>query len=328
MHKSGKGCSWTPWLASPVLTSGVFPFVCLLRSKEMHCDDLTQRLGPASARSQTLAADADKGWPKETYTWYTLLHASSTLPGTGIPWWQTVRLFLTIDLRSLLCEVWFHSGKYEMGPGEGSWLGQEGTPYSEASYLCVTLGILPWHSFQPLRCLEQPPWRFNLPPQDWCIPAGHGAWVVPHSPPLSILHNWRKEKAEKCSKGLWPSEHNVSVDVGRCGCDTYLPLTFTAVKAQHFAILWSAQQPGEDASLTRPLDGTDKHWGWTDLAITPQHQSYILTTKATLANVHCTITIIYWASLTHSRWKAYTHFENKYKCTPKHHFTLVDDNIQ
>lgn len=222
----------------------------------------------------------------------------------------------------------FIVGKYEMGPGEGSWLGQEGTPYSEASYLRVTLGILPWHSFQPLRCLVHPPWRFNLPPQDWCIPAGHGAWVVPRSPPLSIFHNWRKEREEKCSEGLWPSEHNVSVDVGRCGPDTYLPLTFTAVKAQHFAILWSAQRPGEDASLTRPLDGTDKHRGWTDLALTPKHQSYILTTKATLTHVHCTVTIIYWASLTHSRWKAYTHFENKYKCTPKHQFTLVDGDIQ
>lgn len=35
-----------------------------------------------------------------------------------------------LDSCSLLCEVWFHSGKYERGPGEGSWLGQAGTAYS------------------------------------------------------------------------------------------------------------------------------------------------------------------------------------------------------
>lgn len=40
----------------------------------------------------------------------------------------------------------------------------------------------------------------NLPPQDWCIPAGHSSWVV--QPPFPILYDWRKEKAEKCSEGL------------------------------------------------------------------------------------------------------------------------------
>lgn len=218
---------------------------------------------------QTLRADTDTD-TKKTHTQYTVLHTSLALLGSGIPWWQTVRLFLTIDLRSLLCKVWFHSGEYEMGPGEGSWLGQGGTPYSGASYLRVTLGILPWHSFQPLCCLEHPTLGFlNLPPQDWCIPAGHRAWVVAPALPPPVLWDWRKEKAEKCSEGLWPRGAQCERWWWRRGCDAYLPLTHTAVIAQRFTIWWSTPQPGEDASLTCHLDGTDKHRGWTDPALTP-----------------------------------------------------------
>lgn len=274
-HKKGKGPAgdydgFLPWYS-------ILVFLPLSTSKDTR--KCIMILWPPTTKSvvppgtwvctcqQTLWADTDTDTKADLkkHTWYSFLHTSSTLVGSSMPWWQTVRLFLTIDLRSLLCKVWFHSGKYEMDPGEGSWLGQGGTPYSGTSYLCVTLGILPWHSFQPLCCLDHSPWGFSLPPQDWCIPAGQCAWVVPLPP---ILSNWGKEKAEKCNKGLWPWGAQCERWWWRRGCDAYLPLTHTAVKAQHFTIWWSIQQPGGDASLTCHLDWTDKHRGWTDLAVT------------------------------------------------------------
>lgn len=124
-----------------------------------------------------------------------------TPPGSGIPQWQTVRLFLTTDLLSLLCKVWFHTGKYEMSPGEGSRLGQGGTPYSRSSYLCVTLGILPITAFSPFRCLKHPPLDFNFLTQDWCIPARYNAWVVPLQPPCSLLKPLEGKEPQNMHQG-------------------------------------------------------------------------------------------------------------------------------
>lgn len=224
----------------------------------------------ASRRSEQIQKQILRDCETQTYCRYTLLLASLALVGSSVLRWQTVRLFLTIDLSSLLCKVWFHSGKYEMGPGEGSRLGQGGTPYSRASYLRVTLGILPWHSFQPLRCLKPPPWVFATSlPMIGAFQLGTApGWSPPPPPPPPILFDWRKEKAEKCSKGLWPRKAQCERWWWRRGCDAYLPLTHTAVIAQHFTIWRSIQQPGEDVSLTRHLDRTDKHWGWTDLPLT------------------------------------------------------------
>lgn len=223
----------------------------------------------ASRRSEQIQKQILRDCETQTYCRYTLLLASLALVGSSVLRWQTVRLFLTIDLSSLLCKVWFHSGKYEMGPGEGSRLGQGGTPYSRASYLRVTLGILPWHSFQPLRCLKPPPWVFATSlPMIGAFQLGTAPGWSPPPPPPPILFDWRKEKAEKCSKGLWPRKAQCERWWWRRGCDAYLPLTHTAVIAQHFTIWRSIQQPGEDVSLTRHLDRTDKHWGWTDLPLT------------------------------------------------------------
>ena len=243
-HKKGKGLAgehlgFLPWylsLASSFLPSSTSKDTrkCIMILYNKECCSSQHMSTHTCTCQQTLRADTDTD-TKKTHTRYTVLHTSLAPLGSGIPWWQTVRLFLTIDLRSLLCKVWFHSGEYEMGPGEGSWLGQGGTPYSGASYLRVTLGILPWHSFQPLRCLERPALGFlSLPPQDWCIPAGHRAWVVAPALPPPVLCDWRKEKAEKCSKGLWPRGAQCERWWWRRGCDAYLPLTHTAVIAQHF----------------------------------------------------------------------------------------------
>lgn len=110
---------------------------------------------------------------------------------------------------------------------------------------------------------------FSQPPFPWLV---HSSWAQrlggPPPPPPPILFDWRKEKAEKCSKGLWPRKAQCERWWWRRGCDAYLPLTHTAVIAQHFTIWRSIQQPGEDVSLTRHLDRTDKHWGWTDLPLT------------------------------------------------------------
>lgn len=99
----------------------------------------------------------------------------------------------------------------------------------------------------------------------------HSSWArCLGGPPSSfpILYDWRKEKAEKCSEGLWPWGAQCERWWRRRGCDAYLPLTHTAVIARRFTIWWSTQQPGEDASLTCHLDWTDKHRRWTDPALT------------------------------------------------------------
>lgn len=161
----------------------------------------------------------------------------------------------------------------------------------------------PGHS--PLTQLSAPPLSgapclgfLNLPPQDWCIPAGHSAWVVSPHPP--VLYDWRKEKAEKCSEGLWPWGAQCERWWWRRGCDAYLPLTHTAVIAQHFTIWWSTQQSGEDASLTCHLDWTDKHRGWTDPALTLSMNTPSSEKKSACAsyslcdfilNIHCMLFI-------------------------------------
>ncbi len=109
---------------------------------------------------------------------------------------------------------------------------------------------------------------FSQPPSPGLV---HSSWAQclggppPQPPPV---HDWRKEKAEKCSEGLWPWGAQCERWWWRRGCDAYLPLTHTAVIAQNFTIWWSTQKPGEDASLTCHLDWTDKHRGWTDPALT------------------------------------------------------------
>lgn len=146
----------------------------------------------ASRRSEQIQKQILRDSETQTYCRYTLLLASLARVGSSVLRWQTVRLFLTIDLSSLLCKVWFHSGKYEMGPGEGSRLGQGGTPYSRASYLRVTLGILPWHSFQPLRCLKPPPWVFATSlPMIGAFQLGTAPGWSPTSPSSHPL--WLKE---------------------------------------------------------------------------------------------------------------------------------------
>lgn len=130
----------------------------------------------------------------------------SSLLGSRSPCWQTLRLFLTNDLRSLLCKVWFHSGKCETSPGEGSRQGQGGNPYSWASYLHVTLGILSWHSFQPLRCLvPRLFWGFSQPPVQRIgrIPVGHSAWVVPPPHPLPSSTG-RRRRQKNARSTMWP----------------------------------------------------------------------------------------------------------------------------
>lgn len=86
--------------------------------------------------------------------------------------------------------------------------------------------------------------------------------------PPPIRFDWKKEKAEKCSKGLWPWGAQCERWWRRRGCDAYLPLTHTAVIAQHFTIWWSIQQPREDVSLTCHLDWTDKQRRCADPALT------------------------------------------------------------
>lgn len=175
----------------------------------------------ASRRSEQIQKQILRDCETQTYCRYTLLLASLALVGSSVLRWQTVRLFLTIDLSSLLCKVWFHSGKYEMGPGEGSRLGQGGTPYSRASYLRVTLGILPWHSFQPLRCLKPPPWVFatSLP----MIGAFQLGTAPGWSPPLPLLLSSLTEgrkRQKNAAKAFDQEKHNVSVDDG--GVDVML----------------------------------------------------------------------------------------------------------
>lgn len=250
---------------------------------------------------------------RQIYTQYTLLHTFLVRPGRSIPaayQWQTVRLFLTIDLDPSLFKVWFHSGKYEPGPAEGSRLGQGGTPYSEASYLCVTLGIIPQHSFQLLRCLEPLPWVFSNSP--WT-----GAFQLGPEPGWS-------PRAEKCSEGFRHRGAQCERWWRRRGCDAHLPLTHAAVTALRFTIWWSTQQPGEDASVTRHQDGTDKprrkDWPQTNL-------HWLNSTVSTLQKTHYLLhnDIIYWPSLIHPGWTC-TRCKNKY--TPKQFFTFTDADVK
>lgn len=81
----------------------------------------------------------------------------------------------------------------------------------------------PGHS--PLTQLSAPPLSgapslgfLNLPPQDWCIPAGHSAWVVPPTLPSSTTRGRKRQK--NAAKAFDHEEHNVSVDDG--GVDVML----------------------------------------------------------------------------------------------------------
>lgn len=155
--RRGKGpCRWPLWLSSLIFKSQASPFIYSLRYKEMHYDTLApqQRVLLLAARAHA-NRHRYKSILKEACTLY-------TPAGSGIPQWQTVRLFLTMDLLSLLCKVWFHTGKYEMSPREGSRLGQGGTPYSRASYLCVTLGILSPSQLSAPSLPEAPSLGFRL----------------------------------------------------------------------------------------------------------------------------------------------------------------------
>lgn len=91
-------------------------------------------------------------------------------------------------------------------------------------------------------------------------------WSPTPSLPSSTTGGRKRQK--NAARAFDREEHNVSVDDG--GVDVMLtchwPIQLS--KPRHFTIWWSTQQPGEDASLTCHLDWTDKHWGWTDLALT------------------------------------------------------------
>lgn len=134
----------------------------------------------------------------------------------------------------------------------------------------------------------------NLPSQDWCIPAGHSAWVVP--PPSCSL--WLEEgKGRKMQRG---------------------PLTARSTMWALMLAAWmwclpatdpygchspAAQQPGEDVSLTCHLDWTDKHWRWTDLSLTHWHE---YPTSYWRCFVLYFTYFISWLFLIHSSWTAYT----------------------
>lgn len=82
----------------------------------------------------------------------------------------------------------------------------------------------------------------------------HHPTLFPH--PLEEGEGRRMQEAQ-CDR--WWRRH---------GCNAYLPLTHTAVKAPQFTIYRSRQWPGEEDPLTHHLDGTDRWWGWTHLHVT------------------------------------------------------------
>ena len=187
-----------------------------------------------------------------------------TPAGSGMPQWQTLRLFLAIDLLSLLFKVWFHTGKYEMSPGEGSRLGQAGIPYSRASYLCVTLGILPITAFSPFAAWSALPWISTFFTRMGAFQPG----IVPGWSPSSLhavySSRWKEKTLKRCIEGLWAQGAQCKRWWWRRRCDADLLLTHKAVKTQTLTI---SKKPREDASVTYELDWTDKSRGWTDRMI-------------------------------------------------------------
>lgn len=77
-----------------------------------------------------------------------------------------------------------------------------------------------------------------------------------------------RKRQKNAVTAFWPWGAQCERWWWRRGCDAYLPLTHTAVIAQHCTIWRSTRKPEQDASLTCHLDWTDKYWGWTDLALT------------------------------------------------------------
>ena len=104
-------------------------------------------------------------------------------------------------------------------------------------------------------------------------PPGFGAFQLGSVPGWSPL-DWKEGKGRKMQRGPLTARSTMwaLMTAAWMWC---LPATDPCRCHSPATIWWSSQQPGEDASLTRHLDRPDKHWGWTDPALTPPPHLHI-----------------------------------------------------
>lgn len=263
----------------------------------------------------------------KTHTQYTPLHTSSALVGSSIPRWQTVRLFLTIDLRSLLFKVWFHSGDIWDGSRRGFMVGarRHSIQWGFISLCHPGHSPLTQLSAPPLSRAPSPGFFLNFSSRARCIPGGPRAWVVALR--TSCLRWLEEGKGRKMQRGPLTARSTMwaLMMAAWMWCSPATDPYCCHSPAFYNLMIHPAARRRRFVDLSPRLDRQAPRMDWP--SSNPEHEYY--PHRTSLWHTHhvpksLCHNNIYWPLSIHSRWEAYTHCENKYKYTPKQLFTLTD----